>query len=240
MNSLTHGTHRVAGPVGPLAVLIASRSFFRRHTRNQVRFFPPIAREVRFSSSVTRKALRLTSGQTTSTMATPQTPRRSNRQQRIPARYGGGVLISTSQTYKWPAHSLCTRPAQPTDFLPGETPEPGETHFYSSLIRYGPPSKPIVRTYGKQRAAKAVASGSKTSETFSVGDTVLVVSTAKTMNVAVITALWKVVLKDDEGEDDDDDSSESMRIRVHWFTRPVQLGSNRQKRDCLPVSSSSF
>ena len=73
-----------------------------------------------------------------------------------------------------------------------------------------------------------------------MGDTVLVASTAKTMNVAVITALWRVVRKDDEAGDDDEDSSESMRIQVHWFTRPAQLGSNRQKRECLPVSSSSF
>ena len=73
-----------------------------------------------------------------------------------------------------------------------------------------------------------------------MGDTVLVVSTAKTTNVAVITTLWKVVRKDDEVEDGDEDSSESMRIRVHWFTRPSQLGSSRQKRDSLPVSSSSF
>lgn len=172
-------------------------------------------------------------------METPQTPRRSNRQQKIPARYGGGVLISTSQTYKWPAHPLHTRPAQPSDFLPGEPFEPGETCFYSSLIRYGPPSKPIVRAYGKQKSTKLVASGSKTSEVFSVGDTVLVVSPAKTTSIAVITTLWKVVPKDDEVEDDED-SSESMRIRVHWFIRPAQLGHNRQKRDCLPVSSSSF
>ena len=172
-------------------------------------------------------------------MTTPQTPRRSNRQQKLPARYGGGILISTSQTYKWPAHPLHTRSAQPIDFLPDETIEPGDTHFYSSLIRHGPPSKPIVRTYGKQRPSKPVASGSKMSETFSVGDTVLVVSPAKTMNIAVIIALWRVVRKEDEVEDDED-PSESMRVRVHWFTRPAQLGASRQKRDCLPVSLSSF
>jgi len=170
------------------------------------------------------------------TMTAPQTPRRSTRQQKLPARYGGGILISTSQTYNWPAHPIHTRPTQPTDILPDEPFEPGETQFYSSLIRYGPPSKPIVRTYGKQKSTKPVASGSKMSETFSVGDTVLVVSTAKTTNVAVIVALWRVVRKDDEDGDDDEDSSESMRIRVHWFARPTQLGSNRQKRECLPVS----
>jgi origin recognition complex subunit 1 len=71
-----------------------------------------------------------------------------------------------------------------------------------------------------------------------VGDTVLVASTAKTTSVAVITALWRVVRKDDEAGDDDD-PSESMRIRVHWFARPAQLGSSRQKRECLPVSSLS-
>jgi len=170
-------------------------------------------------------------------MTAPQTPRRSNRQHKLPARYGGGILISTSQTYKWPPHQLHTRPTQPTDLLPDETFEPGETQFYSHLIRHGPPSKPIVRTYGKQRAAKPGASGSRASEVFSVGDTVLVVSTAKTTNVAVITALWRVVRVDDEAGDDDEDSSESMRIRVHWFARPAQLGSSRQKRESLPVSS---
>ena len=76
------------------------------------------------------------------------------------------------------------------------------------------------------------------SETFSVGDTVLVVSTAKTTSVAVITALWRVVRQDDEAGDDDEDSSESMQIRVHWFARPEQL-DGRQKRECLPVSSPS-
>lgn len=172
-------------------------------------------------------------------MTTPQTPRRSNRQQKLPARYGGGILISTSQTHKWPARPLHTRPAEPTDFLPDETIEPGDTHFYSSLIRHGPPSKPIVRTYGKQRTAEPVASGTKMSETFSVGETVLVVSPAKTTNIAVITTLWRVVRKDDEDEEEED-PTESMRVRVHWFTRPAQLGASRQKRDCLPVSTLSF
>ena len=172
-------------------------------------------------------------------MTAAQTPRRSDRQQKLPARYGGGILISTSQTYKWPTDPLHTRPAQPADFLQDETFEPGDTHFYSSLIRHGPPSRPIVRTYGKQKPAKPVASGSKSSETFSVGDTVLVASTNKTPSVAVITALWRIVRDDDEGGDDDD-SSESMRIRVHWFVRPAQLGSIRQKRDALPVSSLSL
>ena len=179
------------------------------------------------------------SGTGVAAMTSPQTPRRSNRQQKIPARYGGGVLISTSQTYKWPANPTHTRPTQPSDLLPDEDLEPGETQFYSSLIRYGPPSKPIVRTYGRQKPTKPVASGSKMSETFSVGDTVLVVSTAKTTNVAVITALWRVVREDDEAGDDDEDPSESMRVRVHWFARPVQLGGSRQKRECLPVSSLS-
>ena len=78
-----------------------------------------------------------------------------------------------------------------------------------------------------------------------MGDTVLVVSIAKTTSVAVITALWKVVRKDDEAgdddddDDDDDDSNDSMRVRVHWFSRPAQLGSSRQKRESLPVSSLS-
>jgi len=169
-------------------------------------------------------------------MTGPQTPRRSNRQHKLPARYGSGVLISTSQTYKWPTHPIHTRPTQPSDLLPDEAFEPGETKFYSSFTRYGPPSKPIVRTYGKQKPAKSVASGSKMSEAFSVGDTVLVVSTTKTMNIAVITALWRVVRKDDEDGDDDEDPSESMRVRVHWFARPAQLGGTRQKRESLPVS----
>jgi origin recognition complex subunit 1 len=171
-------------------------------------------------------------------MTTPQTPRRSNRQQKRPARYGGGILIPTSQTYKWPAHPIHTRPTQPSDLLPDEAFEPGETQFYSSLIKYGLPSRPIVRTYGKQKSAKAVASGSRTSEAFSVGDTVLVASTARTTSIAVITALWRVVREDDEAGDDED-PDESMRIRVHWFTRPAQLGGSRQKRDSLPVSSLS-
>lgn len=174
-------------------------------------------------------------GTTATVMATPQTPRRSNRQQKLPARYGGGILISTSQTYKWPATPLHTRPTQPADVLPGETPGPGETHFYSSLIRYGPPSKSIIRTYGKQKPAKPTASGSKASETFSIGDTVLVVSTTKMPSVAVITALWRVV-RDDKEAGDDEDPSESMRIQVHWFVRPQQLGNIRWQRETLPVS----
>lgn len=172
-------------------------------------------------------------------MSTPQTPRRSNRQQKLPARYGGGILF-TSQIYQWPAHPAHTRPTQSADLLPGESSESRETQLYSSLIRCGPHSKPTLRTYGKRGSANPVASGSKASETFSVGDTVLVASVAKTTNVAVITALWRIVREDDEAEDDhDDDSSESMRIRVHWFVRPAQLGSNRQKRESLPVSPPS-
>ena len=172
-------------------------------------------------------------------MEAPQTPRRSNRPQKPPSRYGGGILIPTSQTHKWPAYPINTRPTQPIDLLPNEALEPGETQLYSSLIRHGPPSKPIVRTYGKQKSPKPIASGSRTSETFSVGDTVLVVSTAKTTSIAVITALWGVVREDDKAGGDDDDSGDSMRVRVHWFSRPAQLGSNRQKRECLPVSSLS-
>jgi hypothetical protein len=35
---------------------------------------------------------------------------------------------------------------------------------------------------------------------------------------------------------DDKDPDESMRIRVHWFTRPAQLAGTRQKRESLLVS----
>lgn len=69
-----------------------------------------------------------------------------------------------------------------------------------------------------------------------MGDTVLVVSATKSENIAVITALWTVIRNDDEAGDDEEDSGESMRIRVHWFARPAQLGSSRQKRESLPVS----
>ena len=90
------------------------------------------------------------------TRTTPQTPRRSNRQQECPALCGSGILIPTFQMYKWPAHPIHMRPTQPSDLLPDEAFEPGETQFYSSLIRYGLPSRPIVRTYGKQKSAKGL------------------------------------------------------------------------------------
>jgi hypothetical protein len=112
----------------------------------------------------------------------------------------GTVAESSSPLlkYEWTAHPIHTHPTQPSDLLPNEAFEPGETQFYSSLIKYGLPTESIVRTYRKQKSANAVASGSKTSEAFSVGDTVLVVSAIRTTSIAVITVLRRVAREDNQ------------------------------------------
>ncbi|KAJ7053968.1 P-loop containing nucleoside triphosphate hydrolase protein [Mycena amicta] len=72
--------------------------------------------------------------------------------------------------------------------------------------------------------------------TFSVGDTVTVNTLAiyngdRKPSVAVIVAMWELVV-DGEAAPDDENVAQMM-VRIHWFLRPSELGKHRAKRECL-------
>ncbi|KAJ6619997.1 P-loop containing nucleoside triphosphate hydrolase protein [Mycena sp. CBHHK59/15] len=77
------------------------------------------------------------------------------------------------------------------------------------------------------------------STTFRVGDTVMVPTQAvykrdKAPSIAVIVAMWDLVLKDtdeDEKDEEEDEVASQMMVRVHWFLRPAELAAIRAKRE---------
>ena len=95
-----------------------------------------------------------------------------------------------------------------------------ETRFFDSFERQTAP-KHVPKVYGK---GKRVATAT-TSDTFKIGDTVLV-ATARESSIAVITAVWQVVGGDDE---------KHTHVSLHWFLKPNQLASIRARREHLEV-----
>ncbi|KAK0469491.1 P-loop containing nucleoside triphosphate hydrolase protein [Desarmillaria tabescens] len=100
------------------------------------------------------------------------------------------------------------------------------TMFYDAFQR----KKPTVakKTYGRKKSSAKQAV--ENTETFRVGDTVLVSNgNSRYPSVAVIIALWETDLK----EAGDEPPSKTMYVRVHWFLRPKELPSVRAKREAF-------
>ena len=82
------------------------------------------------------------------------------------------------------------------------------------------------------KGAKRNAAGKVDTQTYSVGDTVMIETdtlylTKRPPSIGVIVALFQVKKKE-EGVDPD---ASKMRVRIHWFLRPSEMASIRAKRD---------
>lgn len=95
-----------------------------------------------------------------------------------------------------------------------------ETVFYNGFSRAVP-----IRSPRKRREKLEEGLG----ESFSVGDTVLVKTQAKTPSVGVIVAIWEIRTKGNS------ENSTSVKVKVQWFLRPSELPNIRAKRDHLQV-----
>ncbi|KAI0260462.1 P-loop containing nucleoside triphosphate hydrolase protein [Gloeopeniophorella convolvens] len=138
-------------------------------------------------------------------LETMQTPRRSKRHQPT-------VLTNPSHQAhddRWSSSPLFTRNSSQADFIDDEElPEDATTTFYTSFVR-----------------RSRVALNDKTStETFSVGNTVLLSTHLTRPSVGIITALWEISRPVTDSQ---------MLAKVHWFLRPSELAQLRAKRKHL-------
>ncbi|KAG5635717.1 hypothetical protein H0H81_010321 [Sphagnurus paluster] len=159
----------------------------------------------------------------------PQTPRRSRRYQPLttPSR-------AKSDLYRaWIGDSIYRRPTNLVlDLHPDETMERDEeeenemeTVFYRS-IEVKDASARAFRSKGKKKAGDQ-----SDLVTYYLGDTILVKTDHinlqhKPPSIGVIIAMWEIRKKASELSDPN-----KMRLRVHWFQRPAELGGIREKRD---------
>ena len=141
---------------------------------------------------------------------TPQTPRRSKRHQ--PTVFANQTSLSQHRDDKWSSPSLHTRNTISTDLIDDEeSTDDSSTAFYEQFSRCS-------------RASDKV--GSVASETFSLGDTVLLATNVKRPSVGIIIALWEVSRPVTDSQ---------ILAKVHWFLRPTELARLRAKRGHLPV-----
>lgn len=147
---------------------------------------------------------------------TTQTPtRRSKRFQPTVSISGPSKL---DHGHQWIEH-LENRSAIPEDFRdPDDFTEEASCSFYSGFSR---------PTSSGRSAASRQNKGKEATETFRLGDTVLIYNDQKASNVAVIVALWEMT---EDGEDDT-----VLNARVQWFLRPKQLASVRVQKSYFPV-----
>ncbi|KAF8263656.1 P-loop containing nucleoside triphosphate hydrolase protein [Lactarius quietus] len=139
---------------------------------------------------------------------TPQTPRRSKRHQ--PTVFVNQSL-SQCRDDKWTSPPLHTRNTISTDLIDDEeSTDDSSTIFYEQFSR-------------SPRASDKV--GSVASESFSLGDTVLLATNVKKPSVGIIIALWEVSRPVTDSQ---------ILAKVHWFLRPTELAQLRAKRGHLP------
>ncbi|KAJ7475094.1 P-loop containing nucleoside triphosphate hydrolase protein [Mycena galericulata] len=156
----------------------------------------------------------------------PKTPtRRSKRGQ--PIAVGLSQLSRPATDDKWDGEIVHERPTIPElDMLPErlaswEDQEEDERPAYRAVFYDA-----FKRT---ERGAPPV--------TFSVGDTVAVETEAmykrgKKLSIAVIVAMWELVLEDSDRQEEEEEDRQIM-VRIHWFLRPTELAAIRVKRDHL-------
>jgi origin recognition complex subunit 1 len=140
----------------------------------------------------------------------PQTPRRSKRHQ--PTVFANPSSHSQRRDDKWSSPPLHTRNTIAADLIDDEeSTDDSSTTFYEQFSR-------------SSRASDKV--GSVSSESFSVGDTVLLATNVKRPSVGIIIALWEVSRPVTDSQ---------LLAKVHWFLRPTELAQLRAKRGHLPV-----
>lgn len=153
----------------------------------------------------------------------PNTPiRRSTRKSHQP-----GVQTSpearSGASYKWHGEPIYTRTVQSqptyasTDESEGEEDGQWDAPFYGGVAR-------LREDTGKGKRKPS-------QETFKVGDTVLVNTSARYPSVGVIVELWQEGLAETSSHPES-----AMKVKVHWFLRPNELAAVRASRSHQKVS----
>jgi origin recognition complex subunit 1 len=141
----------------------------------------------------------------------------------------------------WTGSELSSRPTTTDDLDPAEdwdATKPCTTSFYTAFSRPVGAQKQ-VRTYGRASRTK----DREENKVFTVGETVLVRTSAPKPSVGLIIGMWGIKVDEDQREDqqdeedDDEPEEERMRVLIHWFTQPWELPRVRAKRDHLEVST---
>ncbi|KAI0918037.1 hypothetical protein AcW1_007017 [Taiwanofungus camphoratus] len=164
---------------------------------------------------------------------TPQTPlRRSKRGQPLLS-----TLAPQSLSDRPDTEPISTRTSCVQDLLDEETESQHldiqslETRFYTQFARKDAFTvKRQPRVYGRRTQSNNTevdGSGGNANtfiELYGVGDTVLVRTLSKEPSIAVIIAIWEVV-------GDEIPNEKGLRVRIHWFNRPVELPAIRARRE---------
>ncbi|KAG2154009.1 P-loop containing nucleoside triphosphate hydrolase protein [Suillus clintonianus] len=157
--------------------------------------------------------------------STPVTPsRRSKRFQPLVTPVKTDAFVDKSVI--WTDPPCYIRPTVYEDYQvlqedEGWQPEPGmQTAFRKSFKR-------TKNTAPASRKGLSARRSAVQTETFEVGDTVLVkTQSTKHPSVGVIASMWEF-----QGGDDWEDDNSQMMVRVHWFQHPSELPRIRAKRE---------
>lgn len=179
-------------------------------------------------------------------MALPQTPTRRSQRFQPTATPSSKHNDKNVLECAWTLAPIYIRKTNPTlDLLPEELDEREnsneededeeyETVFYSEF-------KMKRKVTNFKGATRRIAMGKTEVQTYHVGDTVMVETdtlylTKRPPSVGVIVSMWQTRIAGDEIEPD----PTKMRIRVHWFLRPSELASIREKRSHEEVRAHVF
>ena len=101
-----------------------------------------------------------------------------------------------------------------------------ETHFYDRLVRdSGPSAKSSIKAYGKKKQRRK--SQTVTDDTYHIGDTVQIKSSAREPSIAVIVAIWSII---------GPEIQPTVRVLIHWFLTASDLPRVRAARTHVEVS----
>lgn len=191
----------------------------------------------RFFTFVHHRTMALSSPK--KTIPEPKTPtRRSKRGQPVVTAYAGGSSTGVAWTTRNPPR---TRPIDPTLDLEGDDAEAWneldeeeqgklETRVYDSFSR----NKTTAMKKKAPGRKRATTETTTVTDTFCVGDTVLVSTSSREPSIAVIAGLWETDLGAERP------LAERMCIRLRWFLRPSQMPKIRAQREHLHVRASSL
>jgi len=169
-------------------------------------------------------------------MTVPQTPTRRSQRFQPTATPSSKHSDKNVIECKWTSEPIYVRRTNADlDFLTDEKDEQTseeeegeemETVFYDTFWMK---RKVTIHKTGPSRRTTA---GKVEEQTYRVGDTIMVETdtlylTKRPPSIGVIVSMWQTRIK---GEITNRDASK-MRIRVHWFLRPTELASIREKRE---------